>query len=563
MRKDKILSFISVLSELDKQLSIRQDLAAALDGKLRNKSLEQKEEILLTMIEGLYDKDNKKFLEALLRIDNLNIEGLLQAIINRIANNPNELKKISKLHNKLMKLVLTIDINGIDKKTFSDNCISRYHSLITNSLRSNFRNYLSNPGNPNFKDSVETVLLKNGRELIQTLFLCFIFSFLKDENTINHLKGKLKEIIGYYVAASPKITEIQELLIPLSILAIFAKIHNESVNLHNFGNVSLSQIFNYVNKDHEYVFYPYLQDLADFNGLYKFLKHLKEAQVNKVYKEEIANTILEKGLYTTKILVDFCKFFLSNSSDGYRKIVETKSKESQSWYKKDIIYNLANNNALTDTFLLLDILDRNLWFRNSKITEELRNFFKTHPADVIENELIFKIFMIFLEEKQKLNFSYSEFGKILKDFYENLSDIEETKLEHLKFTFANINLVLKEEAYISFVGNILDFVRDNITAIGENHFMLFKVLPIQSANCDRKTIKELFRKLIDNPVNPYAWQIFRLIIEKCVLGNEEYEYINEELKGLKNSVNEEVEKVIEDISDIIKEKSHATQRSRN
>ncbi len=559
MRKNKILSFISVLSKLDKQLSIRQDLAVALDDKLKNESLEQKEKTLLMIIESLDNKDDKEFLEAILCIDNLNIEDLLRAIINRIANNSNELKKISRWHNKLIKLVLTTDINKLDKESLSTSCISKYHLLIKNSLQSNnFRNYLNNPSNPSFKNNVEPILLKDGKELIRTLFLCCIFSFLEDENTVNSLKNRLKEIIGYYAVASQKIVETQELLIPLSIIAILGKIYNESVNLYNFGNVSIGQIFNYINKAQEDSFYPYLQDLVDFDGLCEFLFCLKKIQINKAYKEKIANTILKKDLYTPEILVNFCEFFLNNSSDRYREVIEAKNKESQSWYEKDIIYNLTNDKAITDTFLFLNTLNRNFWFRNPKITEELKNFFKTHPSDVIESESIFETFRMFLDEKQKLNFPYSEFGKTLKDYFKNLSDIEERKLEHLKLIFANITLVLKKEAFIFFLENILEFIKDNVSNIRENHFILFKILPIQNNIFDRETIRKLFGKLIDNPENQYAWQIFKLIIEETDALNEEYEHMNEELKSLKNLANEEAKKVIENISDIIKEKSHAT-----
>jgi len=559
MERDKIISFISVLSELDKRLSIRQDLASVLDSKLKDKNLEQKEEILSRIIEALGDKGNKEFLEAMVYINSLNIEHLLKTIINRIANNPNGLKKISKWHNELLKLVLTTDINKLDKESLSTDCISKYHLLIKNSLQSNsFRNYLNNPDNPNFKNNIESILLKDGAELVRMFSFCCVFNCLKSKDTTNNLKDTIKEIIAYYAAASQKILETRELLLPLSIVAIFEKVCDKSVNLYSFGNISLSQIFNYINKTQEDNFYPYLQDLVDFEGLYKFLNCLEETQISKVYKEKIANTILKKGLYTSEILVDFCKFFLNNSSDRYKEIIETKSKESQNWYEKDIIYNLTNNNAIMDTFLFLNTLNRSFWFKNLKITKELKNFFKTHPSNVIENESIFKTFRMFLDEKQNLNFSYSEFGKTLKDYFENLSDIKERKLEHLKFIFANITLVLKQEAFISFLENILEFIKDNVSDMRKNHFMLFKVLPIRNNIFDRKTIKKLFGKLIDNPENQYAWQIFKLIIERINAPNEEYEYMIEELKGLKNLANEEAKKVIENISDIIKEKSHAT-----
>lgn len=552
MKYERKLTFIKALAELDKLTNIRNELANKLQKKFEELDINQKELIVLDLVEAA--SSHEAFIEPIINIKSLNIEEIINLINNRITNNLNSLKEIDDRCYTLLKILLKL-------KRLDINCsidfISRLHKLIQELFSQNIIwNYWNNPNNPNYQNHIVNYLFRN-KSLVNLMAIHIINIYRQEEDksenssTLQQIRNFEKFIIPVYLHIAQKIEETRNTLAPLSIISIILDLSAEVQPMAKFGNINLKEVYRAVvnYKKFDSTLTEYLSLLYNTALIYGFLDKLKQqwSHISDGYKSFILELILDKAFYTDKMLVDYYILLSRNIHEKYENIILHKNKKDKFWYKNIVIDNLTRkeNNKLsiiheeTIRFLLSDILNKE-WLREDDITQKVKEFIKKHASKIFEEDYIYGMLELLVTSKQKLNVDYTSdnFGqKIL----ENFINVNDNNSHILEFLFANAEYILKKKDILRLIRKIIEELSKELSKTQEDHIKLLGEARHLINNIDIDLIERVFDELIDIKDNATPYKLFLLIIEenKQTLNNEFIKDIKDKLNNIKEHSNDE------------------------
>ncbi len=557
MKHEDKITFLKVLQKLDDRLKIKEEILPKLKEKLRDKDRNEKEKVILDLVESI-NKNNSFSISILKEIET---NEIIEEINKRVmTKNPDEIRKIEKNHILLVKILVKDNFLGIN---FSENYIANILNILENlNSTQQIYNYFNNYNHPNFQNTIQKIIFTE--EFINDLLFFHVLNlYLHDKLSEflnqNNRQNQLKILIASYIKVLSKIPEAQKLLVPLSIVIIFANVYNQMININNFGGVNTNEIFNIINqsKDLEKFFTKYLKILKELDLLYDFLRELENGlnQINENYIKKILKIILDNGLYSEKLLIDFCILFSSKVPDEYKKTLMNKNKENEYWYKDLVLENLSSEeNILHDEALkFLQFIEN--WHKNKGLKEKVKEFIKNNISQLLEKDNIFNIYKILIENGEKFYIGYAnELGEILFNNYKSFNHDN----EKLKFIFQNIESTLSQESIKTLVNAILTFTIDSLEEANDYQYKITSLLE-KYIDINESKIREIFDNLITKNIeNMNAWKLFDLLNKKVKLSKNNKNYILQELKKLeKSSQNKEKKEIISQIINNI-EVNHAT-----
>ncbi|MBA2848695.1 hypothetical protein G4V39_02260 [Thermosulfuriphilus ammonigenes] len=575
MKYERKLTFIKALAELDKLINIRNELANKLQKKFEELDINQKELIILDLVEAA--SSHEAFIEPIINIKSLNIGEIINLINNRITNNLNFLKEIDDRCYTLLKILLKL-------KRLDINCsidfIRRLHTLIQELFSQNIIwNYWNNPNNPNYQNHIVNYLFRN-KSLVDLMAIHTINIYRQEKdksensNTLQQIRNFEKFIISVYLRMAQKIEETRNTLAPLSIISIILDLSAEVQPMANFGNINLKEVYgavvNYKKLDSTLT--EYLSLLYNTALIYGFLDELEQqwSHISDGYKSFILELILDEAFYTDKMLVDYYILLSRNIHEKYENIILHKNKKDKFWYKNIVIDNLTRkeNNKLsiihkeTIRFLLSDILNKE-WLREDDITQKVKEFIKKHISKIFEEDYIYSMLELLVTSKQRLDVDYTSdnFGqKIL----ENFINVNDNNSHILEFLFANAEYILKKKDILRLIRKIIEELSKELSKTQEDHIKLLGEARHLINNIDIDLIERVFDKLIDIKDNATPYKLFLLIIEenKQTLNNEFIKDIKDKLNNIKEHSNdEETIKTIDAILEHLEDSSNAHQQS--
>jgi len=547
--KDKI-SFLKALSALVKKTDIESELLSKLEEKIQDKNHNEKEKIILDLIEGL---ENNELLINIARLKNFEVNKVIENINKRIINNINELKKIKREHIILIKILLKEKILNTESSKIY---IQSFTNLLLNLNNSGeIRNFLENITRKGYKNPVQELIFTE-ENFAYLLFLHFINLYLSmDEgdfsNYINKNKENLKIMFALYIKVSEKKPETNHLLVPLSVSIVFTDLYIESINLPHLGNIYIGKIFNIKdgNINFKSILNKCLSVLKELNILPDFLQ--KMDFLNKEYAVKILKAILKNDLYSERTLIDFCILFSSKIPDEYKKVINQKNKENKDWYKDFVLENLSNDNDIlhNETLKFLQIIEN--WDENQEIKKKVEEFIKNKIDKIFEDEKIYEIFRYIIEKNESFNLNYTtkDIGKLL---IENFIKID-TEDEKISFIFSHIDKLFSKKEIDLFASKLFEKIIYILEKINNFQYEILKQNK-SLLKIEEKQIKEFFNKLIDIRINEIPFFIFKLIIKnnKSYLSENLKEDFRNKLVEIKENVElEGIIKIIDEILDLI------------
>ena len=546
--KDKI-SFLKALSALVKKTDIESELLSKLEEKIQDKNHNEKEKIILDLIEGL---ENNELLINIARLKNFEVNKVIENINKRIINNINELKKIKREHIILIKILLKEKILNTESSKIY---IQSFTNLLLNLNNSGeIRNFLENITRKGYKNPVQELIFTE-ENFAYLLFLHFINLYLSmDEgdfsNYINKNKENLKIMFALYIKVSEKKPETNHLLVPLSVSIVFTDLYIESINLPHLGNIYIGKIFNIKdgNINFKSILNKCLSVLKELNILPDFLQ--KMDFLNKEYAVKILKAILKNDLYSERTLIDFCILFSSKIPDEYKKVINQKNKENKDWYKDFVLENLSNDNDIlhNETLKFLQIIEN--WDENQEIKKKVEEFIKNKIDKIFEDEKIYEIFRYIIEKNESFNLNYTtkDIGKLL---IENFIKID-TEDEKISFIFSHIDKLFSKKEIDLFASKLFEKIIYILEKINNFQYEILKQNK-SLLKIEEKQIKEFFNKLIDIRINEIPFFIFKLIIKnnKSYLSENLKEDFRNKLVEIKENVElEGIIKIIDEILDL-------------
>jgi len=557
MNKKEKIGFLKTLSVLDTEINIREELLSELNEKLQNKDIDEIERIIFDLLKGL--KGNEEFLTEIIKLENMKIDEIVGIINNKITDEPSDLSYINENHVYLIELLIK---NGLLNKGHSENYITEFINLIAilnNSQQ--IYNYWNNPAHQQFKGSLQEILFNN-KNIVNLFFLHLLNIYSNDREEdfkrfVSQFQDNLKITIASYIRILPKIQQAKYLLIPISIISIFTDTYNQSVQINGIGQVNISEIFQIIFQDknlHNNI-EESLEVLKELDIIYDFLEKLESIQIDDDFTTLILEIILEQGLYTDKILIDFCILLSNKTPEKYKEIINNKVKENNYWYKDYILENLASNKEILHKEALEFLQFVKDWIMNEEIKEKVKEFLKNNINKIFENDNIFNIYKKFIENKEKFYIGYAnELGEVLFNKYKSYNNDN----EKLKFIFQNIEFTLSQEAIRTLVNAILDFAIHSLEEINDYQYEAILFLE-KYIDIEENRVREIFDNLITKNIeNINAWKLLDLLNKKVDLSQNNKDYILKELKKLeKSSQNEDKKKIISQIINNIEE-NHAT-----
>jgi len=568
MRRERKLAFIKALAELDKLTDIRSELANKLQKKLEDFNIEQKELIILDLVEAAFS--NEEFIETIIK--SLNVEEIISLINNGIANNLNLIEKIEDRHYTLLKILLKLEM--INTK-YSIDYINKLHALIQQLFSHNFIwDYWNNPTHPNYQNHIVNYLFK--KKSLADIMLIHTINIYRQEkdksgnsNTLQQIRNFEKFIIPVYLRMVQKIEEIRNTLKPLSIISIILNLSTEVQPLGNFGNVNLNEIYkavvDYKKLDDNLT--EYLSLLYDAGLIYDFLDNL-EQQWNYIYNEykfSVLELILDRNFYSDEILIDFYILLSNNIYEKYKNVILKKNKEDKFWYKNIVINNLDEDDGKlsvihkeTIRFLLSDILNKE-WLEEKDITEKVKEFIKRHISEIFEEDYIHDMFKLLVESKHRLDVDYTSnnFGQTILN---NFINVDDNNFHILEFLFTNAEYILKKQDISRLTKRIVEGLNKELPKIQENHIKLLEKTRNFIKNMGIDLIEKVFDKLIDIKDDATPYKLFLLIIEenKQALNDDFIKDVKDKLNNIREQSNdEETIKTIDAILEHLEDSSNA------
>jgi len=554
--KEKI-SFLQVLSELDKKMNIEHELLPKLEEKLQDKNDDEKEKIILDLVKGI--QNNENFLIEIMKLKNIGLNKTIQRVNARIINNPDGIKKIEDKHVLLIKILLKKELLY---ENVSKDYITRFINFITNNTGQVY-NYWNNPIHPNFQNSIQKVIFTN-ENVVSLLFLHILNVYLlhkksgNEENFntyISQVQNNLKISIASYIRIAQKVPETKNLLVHLSIIVIFTNLYGQPVQISNFGKVQISEIFQVIfqHNNLEKLFVKYLDILRELDILYDFLVTLEsnQNQLNANYIVKILETILKTSLYSGELLINFCLFFSSKTPTIYEGIIKRENGKDKYWYKDLVLENLSQDkNVLhNETLEFLQFVEN--WQKNKELKEKVKEFIKNNINQLLKKDNIFNIYKILIEngEKFELNYTSKDIGKILID---TLLKLDEEN-EKFVYIFVNIDKLFKKQDLDTFKSKLFEEIIDNLEILNDYQY---KILVRSKAllKIDKSQIEEIFKKLIDIRDNENSFLLFKSIVEnnKRKLNEDLKKDFKEKLEDIKENVeNEDIVETIDEILGIL------------
>ncbi|WP_029523565.1 hypothetical protein [Persephonella sp. KM09-Lau-8] len=539
MQLDKKLNFLKILGEIDKDINIKNELLPLFDEQIRDKNIDEIEIIAIHLIDGL--QNNEELLEELMKQRNFRIDEVIAFIGDKLKNMNNPIpKEYEELY------LIGLRLNKIPVEKTED-----FMAYISNTIKNNSGNIF------NFiQRSQQTPVAKYLTE--KTLFEILMIHLLnyyqnknKEEIKKNlHFRTQYDTIIGAYTRISNALKN--HFSIPISIISILIFDSDIPVNEgnHMFGGNTTNILFTHplkMENEKEGYFLKYLKILKELDLLYDFLNKLEQSNILGIetYKQEIAKIILANELADNKIIVDFYIFFKENTPDNLKEIIN--SRKNRTWYKKKVVENIKNENAINNTIQLL--IDNREWIKDQKIKKEVIDYIRKNSQNLLENDQLFELAKILIKNNQNLEIEYATgIGERLKEKFDQNYDGELD--ETAKYIFENIESFLSSSATEILASGVFKYLKKVSFNVNKEKSDIFIKL-IKFLDKKEIDLPAIIKKVVENSANnPEAWRIVKELAKNKKPTQEEIGDLVREIETVMSLT--ENEKLKDEILEILK-----------
>ena len=538
MNLNKKLNFLGILGEIDRDIDIRNELLSLFNEQIKEKNIDEIETIAIHIVDGL--QNNEELAVELIKQENFRIDEVIAFIGDKLKNMNNP---IPKEYEELYLIGLRLNKIPMEKT-------EEFISYISNIIQNNYRDIL-NSIRGNQQIPVAKYLTK------KTLFEIFIIHLInyylhkkdkKIEKNVN-FRTRYDIIIAAYTRISNPLKNYFS--IPISIVSILIFDSDIPISKGNqiFGGNTATTLFNHPLQieNNEKYFLKYLKVLKELNLLYDFLIKLEQSNIPGIgnYKQKIAKVIFENKLADDKIIVDFYIFFKENAPDNLKEIIN--SRKNKTWYKKNVIENIKNENAKSDTIQLL--IDNQEWIKDKKLTKEIINYIRKNSQELLENDQLFGLAKILIENKQRLEIEYATgLGDRLREKFEQIYD--KGLDENSKYIFEKIESFLSKSAIEILADKIFEYLKEISFNVNEEESTIFIKL-IKFLDKKEINLPAIIKKVVSDSVNnPETWRVVKEFIKNRKPTQEEIEDLIREIEAVRNLT--ENEKIKNEISEILK-----------
>ncbi|BCD60392.1 MULTISPECIES: hypothetical protein [unclassified Nitratiruptor] len=545
--RDKINFLKSLSSVLLKRADIKKEVLDKVNEKLQDKNIEEIEKIVFDLFEGL--ESNENLLKEVINLENIKINDIVKKFNEKLPQNPSaNLNITDDINQKHYNLIKFLAKEGILDKEVSETYIDKMLNTVVNFQNdSNFWNYYNNPGNQKYQYRLYNAFFTEDN-LVSLFFIHFLNLYEnQEERYINQIQNSLKISIALYISISQRVSQVKKLLIPFSIISIFADLYNQSIQINRIGRINIVQMFQIIFQNESLNIYiiENLKELKELNLIYDLLIDLEEKQVDKSFTIKILKNIIEQSLYDNKLLINFNTLFSNNVKEDYEEVINKKLEENKHWYKELILNNILSDNEILHNKAIEFLLFVNNWYEDKELREILKGFLKKNIDKIFNSDEVYNLLKIFVEKGEELKINYTILGRVLIDKFINLEN-EDEKIDYI---FKNIERIYKEKDLKDyFIPNLLDKTILNLRNISESQINILNNSKFILQNIEESKIKELFRKVIDERTNKNVFSLLNLILCNNKLDKEIKKEFKEKLEEIREKIEtDEMKKIINEI----------------
>jgi len=382
--------------------------------------------------------------------------------------------------------------------------------------------------------------------------------------------------------------QLQEIVTMLSILWTLVKgelslnpdttiglMKEQASPYNNRARKLLSNIFSIFSQIKNTEVKKYLEILFDFELLYDFFINLENTDDSEypslVYvKSKNAENFVElleeneafkeNNLY---MLIDFSIFLNKNIEKKYLNLIKNLCEVNECWFEDLVLENLKNDHAIHDTMHFLLISDvKKRWTNKIKkgALDILRKKLKQKPQYIFDESekgknLFFKLLNTLIETKGRLHLNYTTLGKIIFEETSKFLKGARENSEIVTFLMGKISYILNKEDADLLVGEILNFVKENMREIiGENLGTLLETSKKLKVKLLQGYLEDIGKNLITSQFESNFARNFLILLKKATKFKDNIGLIKNIEDFKKDCEDEELLVILEGIEEAIKNK---------